>query len=302
LQAELDRLWPVAEVETVLAGGRPATTANRRLQAVVSAFTTGYRAATFTATPDLGDVPRDLRGFAVEGAAMSFTLQGALEPPMTKLHDFAAAVPAHSFLVSIGAGVALGRLGRTPPDFEMAANPELGYILYDGWGFYEALFHSRRFLERRAVPQVDTESAAARAFDQGLGRGIWFRYNGDVRSVVESVSGFVAERRPDIWSGLGFAAAYAGGIDDASAVRLAAASDRVSAAVGASLATAVRLQSDESWEVTERIATAFSAVSPDHSLSLLARARATATGADVYLEWRDLIRRSLSPQTAPGSG
>jgi hypothetical protein len=68
-----------------------------RLQAVVSAFTTGYRAATFTATPDLGDVPRDLRAFAVEWAAMSFTLQGALEPPMTKLHDLAPEVPAHSF-------------------------------------------------------------------------------------------------------------------------------------------------------------------------------------------------------------
>jgi len=28
---------------------------------------------------------------------MSFTLQGALEPPMTKLRDFAPEVPAHSF-------------------------------------------------------------------------------------------------------------------------------------------------------------------------------------------------------------
>src|SRR3712207_8380154 len=47
--------------------------------------------------------------------------------------------------------------------------------------------------------------------DQGLGRSLWFVQGADVRRIPATVNAFPAERRPDLWSGLGLACGYAGG-------------------------------------------------------------------------------------------
>jgi hypothetical protein len=63
---------------------------------------------------------------------------------------------------------------------------------------------------------------ALRAFDQGLGRSLWFINGADVESVAAAVAAFAEARRADLWSGVGLACAYAGGADGASVESLLA--------------------------------------------------------------------------------
>jgi hypothetical protein len=54
-----------------------------------------------------------------------------------------------------------------------------------------------------------------RAVDQGIGRALWFINGADPVAVTAAVDRFAEERRPDLWSGVGLAATFAGGADAA---------------------------------------------------------------------------------------
>ena len=45
---------------------------------------------------------------------------------------------------------------------------------------------------------------------QGLGRSWWFVNGGNPELIARTIAGLPAERRPDMWSGVGLAATYAG--------------------------------------------------------------------------------------------
>ncbi|HZI13837.1 MAG TPA: DUF1702 family protein, partial [Myxococcus sp.] len=59
-----------------------------------------------------------------------------------------------------------------------------------------------------------------RAFDQGLGRGLWFVEGAGVERIIGRVRGFPAGRQPDLWAGVGLACTYAGGVERPALERL----------------------------------------------------------------------------------
>jgi hypothetical protein len=52
-----------------------------------------------------------------------------------------------------------------------------------------------------------------RAVDQGIGRALWFIHGARIPEVTAAVARFAPARRPDLWSGVGLAATFAGGAD-----------------------------------------------------------------------------------------
>jgi len=87
--------------------------------------------------------------------------------------------------------------------------PLLHWLLLDGYGFHEGFFHPQRFLKGQPHPRR-VHGYAQRAFDQGLGRSMWFASGADVRAVAAAIQNFSIERRGDLWSGVGLACTYAG--------------------------------------------------------------------------------------------
>ena len=73
------------------------------------------------------------------------------------------------------------------------------------------LAHWPRSVSQQAIPSCLT-GYERRAFDQGLGRSLWFVRGADVVAIPETIAAFAPERRPDLWSGIGLACAYAGGV------------------------------------------------------------------------------------------
>jgi enediyne biosynthesis protein E3 len=216
------RLSPT-EALFVARGFPPAAPAARaRLEAVGQTFIDGYNAALECSELDtlahrLERVELPDRGFAYEGAAMALALRDALTPSPwgeARLPRFVTGQGApHVYMLLVGAGWALARLRRRLDLALRRADPLLGWLMGDGYGFHEGYFDWRRHLVDRRVPRR-LAGYALRTFDQGLGRSAWFVHGGSVPQITAAIGVFAESRRADLWSGVGLAAAYAGGVSD----------------------------------------------------------------------------------------
>jgi len=101
-------------------------------------------------------------------------------------------------------------------------DPLLRWLAVDGFGFHEGYFHSRQSIVNQRVP-AGVGSYGRRAFDQGLGRSLWFSTGADAGRLSRIIETFTMRRRGDLWSGVGLACAYAGGLDETGVDRLTAA-------------------------------------------------------------------------------
>ncbi|HEX7185859.1 MAG TPA: DUF1702 family protein [Thermoanaerobaculia bacterium] len=204
-----------------------------RLEGVAGCFVRGYHLALETDPPDL-DVrlareEPESQGFAFEGAALGLTVLDVLTGWLTgrrggRLHRFLqGAGDAHAYIVHVGAGWALARLPLSPASLLRRLDPLLGWLALDGYGFHEGFFHWPQSVERQEVP-ARLSGYERRAFDQGLGRSLWFVEGTGVARIARRIAAFPAERRPDLWSGVGLACGYAGGRDRSAVMELRLAS------------------------------------------------------------------------------
>lgn len=200
------------------------TRAQLRLEQIGNVFLQGYRAVFEDDGLDalalrLRAVDAELRGFAFEGAAMGLTLLDHVSLRQgRRLQRFLNGPgAAHVYMVHVGAGWALARLPwlrRHVDQYLARLDPLLCWLVVDGYGFHEGYFNWPHVIKRQAIPN-QLQGYARRVFDQGLGRSLWFVEGADVQRISSTVSSFEPQRRADLWSGVGLACAYAGGVDQA---------------------------------------------------------------------------------------
>lgn len=219
----------------------------QRLEPVAHSVIQGYHAALEDSrlevlVPRLNAVESKWRGFAFEGAGMGLTLLDCLLPWRHRLQTFLAGPElGYTSLIYIGAGLALARLHRRPEHLLTQLDPVLGWLVLDGYGFHEGFFAWQRYVEEKTLP-VHLSGYARRAFDQGLGRSLWFSTGADPDRILATIATFPSSRHADLWSGVGSACAYAGGLDRTSIETLhtKAGPYRSQLAQGAALATMAR--------------------------------------------------------------
>ncbi|MFE5458785.1 DUF1702 family protein [Nocardia sp. NPDC056564] len=183
----------------------------------------------------LSEIDSGRRGFAFEGAAMALAIRDGL--PIGHNHhvtDFITAANEHLYMIYVGVGWALARLPRRLHRGALAGatDPVLRWLVLDGYGFHQAYFDTDRYVKQQYVdptpPLVSPRHLdyVPHAIDQGIGRALWFVSGADPAAACTLIEGFRADRRPDLFAGLGLAATYAGG---ATADELATLRDRASA-------------------------------------------------------------------------
>jgi hypothetical protein len=224
----------------------------RRLHRVVDTVTECCRTTLFHSrfpalVPRLDAYDQELRGFAYEGAGVGLAALDSLAPWRARTREFVAGPGAEwAFAVYLGAGMGLARLRRNPDAFrKRLRDPLLGWVVLDGYGFHEGFFAHRRTVRERVVPARIT-GYGRRAFDHGLGRSIWFTTGADVAAVVATIGTFDAARHADLWSGVGMACGYTGGVPRSTIEELrAGAGPRLAdLAVGVAVAAKMRHQVD----------------------------------------------------------
>ncbi|MBV9692018.1 MAG: DUF1702 family protein [Ktedonobacteraceae bacterium] len=226
-----------------------AKEASQRFESVAYALVEGYHVTLEDGRfevfmPRLDAAKPELRGFAYEGAGMGLMLLDSLVPWKKHLQAFANGPgAAYIPLLYIGAGLALAKLRRQPERFLTQLDPVMRWFIIDGYGFYEGFFSYHHTVEEHAV-STKLSAYAHRIFDQGLGRSIWFSSGALVDRVAETIAAFPSSRRVDLWSGVGLASAYAGGVGriELEALREAAGPYTSQLARGAAIAARGRLQ------------------------------------------------------------
>jgi len=228
------------------------------LETVGGSFVTGYRAGLAedrleALATRLDAVASDFRGFAYEGAAMALTLRDALRPWRKRVPAYLAGpAAAHTYLAHVGVGWALARLPGGPERHAARMDRVLGWLVLDGYGFHHGFFGWPRAVSRQIVPP-GLGAYARRVFDQGLGRSLWFVEGAGVERIAGTIAAFAPVRRSDLWSGVGLACAYAGGVPRTAveSLRTLAGRDQPALAQGAAFAALARVAADNVAPWTE---------------------------------------------------
>lgn len=196
------------------------------LELAGGAFVTGYNAALEDdrlepLTARLDEVPAEQRGFAFEGAAMGVALLDFLQPwRRSRFLDFYHGPgQPHCYLLLVGVGWAMARLPVSVGRTLARLDPLLRWLALDGYGFHEGFFHWPQAVDGRRVPRK-ISGYGARAFDQGVGRSLWFVEGAVPERIAATIGRFPEPRQGDLWSGVGLACGYAGGIERAAVERL----------------------------------------------------------------------------------
>lgn len=298
----------------------PDADCRARLMRVGETFLVGYHAALLDPRPSsLGaalnaQVEGGWRSFAFEGAGMGLALQDALFPRLhrrsTRLQAFLAGPGGcYRYLVVVGAGWTLARLPRRYGHALAGIDPLLKWLAFDGYGFHHGFFGWRRSVERHRVPRR-LRGYARRAFDQGLGRSLWFVHGMNPARIAASIAAFPEARRGDLWSGVGLASAFAGGLPEEQLKELRRlAGTRVGdAAQGVAFAARARVESGDGAPWLERACTVFcgaSAAEVAHltdevAVGLPDDAGSLATAEPAYEVWRRRTRERLAIDLSAG--
>ena len=303
-----EHLFAISDEETRFArrGFRlPPAPVREHLEEIGESFVAGYRLALADPRPlplaGLERVAPDYRGFAYEGAAMGVVLSDFIAPwrrPWLPAFLNGPAAP-HTYLAHVGIGWAWARLPVRLAPRLARLEPFTRWLAVDGYGFHEGYFHPRRSVDRQLVPRR-VAGYGRRAFDQGLGRSLWFSQGARVEAIATVVATFAEHRRQDLWSGVGLAATYAGGVSEAELEELrdAAGGYAPSLAQGAAFAAVARVAAGHVPPRTDLATEVFcgtSALEADRATRQIQDGLpADHPDEPVYEVWRQRARRAFT--------
>lgn len=221
--------------------------AAKRLETVIRLVTKGCQMTLQNSNfailvPRLDKGDPELRGFLYEGAGIGLAALDCLMPWKNRVKDFLdGSGSTYIYAVPLGAGMGLARLRRNPERFMRRLDSVLGWVIIDGYGFHEGFFSRKHYIEKQEVPK-HLSAYACRVFDHGLGRAIWFVRSTNSGRVAATISSFPGERQADLWSGIGLACGYTGGVDHAAvkALQVAAGPYKHHLAMGVAIAANAR--------------------------------------------------------------
>ena len=176
----------------------------------------------------------------------------------------------------------------------------------DGYGFHQGYFHWRRYVltpSEAARPQ----GYAAQAFDQGLGRSLWFVCGAEPRRVGSAIARFSPGRAPDLWAGVGLAAAYAGGASRSELEELRALTGDLLpyAAQGAAFAAEARRRAGNPTEDAELACRLLCGTSFEDAARVARETfpnERSSGGQEAYELWRTRIRNHFSEASVEAAG
>lgn len=298
-------LFGLSTADTTLATRgfyRGSQQAQDQFQRIISAFVQGYHLALEDhrleeLVPRLQEMDAEFRGFAFEGAALELVCLDYVCPWKRRFQAFASGSGGnHIYELHIGAGWTLGRFPRSTDRFLRQFDPLLRWLVVDGYGFCAGFSAWRRFLHDQALPPR-LSGYALRAFDQGLGRSLWFVKGADAAQIITTIQAFPRYRQRDLWSGVGVACAYAGGGEPAAlrALSEAAKAHRPHLAQGSAFAAMARKRAGNSMSYTNLTCEVFSGHSIEEAVKITHESmRGLPQHDGAYEQWRSQVRAKLA--------
>jgi hypothetical protein len=161
-------------------------------------------------------IKNELVGFFNEGVGMGIYTLSLFSPSRNVYWDYINGPgKSHEYMSYIGAGIACGVFNKPFDKFLSIANPTCGLLILNGIGFYYAYFKTDKGVTKHFIRNdVKRDPFYLECYDNGVGRALWFCKNGDVKKIHDTINDFSESRKAAIWSGIGLAATYAGGVSE----------------------------------------------------------------------------------------
>ena len=248
----------------------------KHLESVGETFVNGYNTALTSyelneLESSLNKLDPVLRGFGYEGAAMALSLLDRITfSPNTRFSEFLIGPgEKHKYMLHVGAGWAMARLPWGAKQHLESLDPLLRWLALDGYGFHEGYFHWKKYVTHKKRPR-QFKGYELRAFDQGLGRSLWFVKGAQPILVAETIRHFDESRQSDLWSGIGLASTYAGGvpIEDIRYLKNASGHFHTSLLQGAAFAAKARDLADNMTKHTEMACMVYMGISSSQAAVL----------------------------------
>lgn len=273
-----------------------------RLEEAGQAFVEGYNLALDFDSPAewaeaLARIKPAHRGFAFEGGGMAISLMDCLmfRRPRALPGIISGAGYSHTYMLHVGAGWVLGRLPVPVSYVTRNLDPLLSWLALDGFGFHEGFFHAGRSFQLQRVP-LRLKGYQRRVFHFGLGRSLWFVTGAVPVRIASIIARFPTNRQADLWSGVGLAATYAGGVkeEDLLQIREVAGENRSWVAQGAAFAAKARQRAGNMVADTEQGCRIFCGMTADEAARLTDHMLDQTTSLDMkdiprFERWRQFI-------------
>jgi len=280
------------------------TLAQSTLEQIGRVFIGGFNAS--LAARDLGAVlqhvdgiPVAERGFAAEGATMGAAVADAVPFGRPMFPECIAAFKSDfTYLAHVGSGWALARVPWRRKRILAPLDPVHRWLAIDGLGFHDTYFYHRSVVV--AGWRRKQSGYATHAYDQGVGRALWFVSGGSIAAAIRLLSSFAIERQSDLWSGLGLAMTYAGPVagDDIIDALKAAGGNAASFAQGVAFACEARALARHVPDHTHLAAQEVWKRAPGEVVTLVRESRRCLSNAETdpprYQIWRDNVARAFT--------
>lgn len=281
--------------------------AKQLLETVGATFLTGYGHAmearnVAECEQRLEQITPEFRGFAYEGAGMGYAMLDGL--PVGGSHNVSKFLAGrgrqHAYMAYIGVGWAMARLPRFRWSRFTVADPLMRWLVLDGFGFHQAYFKTDKYVTGQYQepefpwPTEGQQWYANHAIDQGIGRALWFVGGTEAELVASMIEKFPESRQPDLWSGAGLAATYAGGAGEREmrAFWDRAGKYRPQVAQGSAFAATARLEAGLATPHTALATQVFCDLTPEQASQVSTDCRPDRPTADdlpAYELWRQRI-------------
>ncbi|MER5570624.1 DUF1702 family protein [Streptomyces goshikiensis] len=281
-----------------------------RLEHIGEVFLQGYAYAVEAGSPAeaedmLETVPRDMRGFAYEGAGMGAAVYDSLPGHSGRLDGLLAGKGRHhDYMIYVGVGWAMARLPKLLwPDIRKT-DPLLRWLALDGYGFHQAYFKTDSYVRTPAAEHPfrwhgGHNHYTPNAIDQGIGRALWFVGGTDPDVVTDLIASYPKERHSDLYAGAGLACAYAGGVTEGELARFVegAGEHRWALAQGSAFAIEARIKADTIIDHTHLAARVVCGTTAERAASVCVGRRPGTHGqgdSPAYESWRRDVAAELA--------
>ena len=169
---------------------------------------------------------------AYEGAAMTLALKDfSSGDSILNWKKFLESSKKYACQIYIGMGWAVGQEKRTSLNFIEELDKNMQFRIWDGCVYFDGIFRQRQTIKGQNRLDYISETNY-NAYDEGIGRSIWYICKGDEIKASEMIQQFSQERHSDLWRGLGIACSFVGGFEENALKTLVSSSGKHSAQLG----------------------------------------------------------------------
>jgi enediyne biosynthesis protein E3 len=246
---------------------------------------------------EISTLPKTERGVCYEGAAAGKTVRDLTAN--NDLYEASALLreeESYSFLLYLGIGEAMAQLKLPPQLCNAVAKERWSGQIIEGYGFFDGYFNWYDALVHQKYPQ-GLEPGLKAAYDQGIGRAIYFVTNCDPVQMRDMIACYAPERRSEIWSGAGIPVAYVGGLSERELKKFLnfAGPYRAELMQGVLLGASARARQNVIPDHTELACNVMCGDSTLDAVNYTDRLSQLLTDREQYsmFEWQTLVRRAL---------